>query len=103
MKKYIIRFAVLLAALVLTQNTFADVKIKARQTMSGQTSENTVYIKGKRQRTEQNTGGMQMINLTQCDLKRGVRIMPQSQAYMIDAWETAPNVAPTTTTAKRRL
>ena len=47
--------------------------------MSGQTFENTTYIKGKRQRTEQNMGAMQMINLTQCDLKRGVQMNPAGE------------------------
>jgi hypothetical protein len=97
---YIIHFAILLVGLIATQATFADVKIKARQTTSGQSYENTTYIKGKRMRTEQNNGGMQMINLTQCDLKRGVRIMPESQAYMIDAWSAAQSVEPTTATEK---
>jgi hypothetical protein len=100
MNNYFIRFAILLVSLVLTQTAFADVKIKSRQTMSGQSYENTIYIKGKRQRTEQNTGGMQMINLTQCDLKRSVQIMPATQVYTVNLWETAPSVAPTTKTAQ---
>lgn len=97
---YVINFAALIVGLLATQTIFADVKIKARQTVSGQTTENTTYIKGKRIRSEQNVSGMQTINLTQCDLKRGVRIMPQSEAYMIDSWQTAQSVAPTTTTQK---
>ncbi len=100
MKNNIFGFAILLITLILTQTTFADVKIKARQTVSGQTSESTVYIKGKRMRSEQNAGGMETINLTQCDLKRSVRVMPASQTYMIDAWLPAQNVAPTTTVEK---
>lgn len=86
---YIMQVAVLLVGLILTQTAFADVKIKVRQTASGQTYENTTYIKGKRQRAEQNTGGIQTINITQCDLKRSIQIMPQSQAYLIDLWEQA--------------
>lgn len=97
---YIIHFAILLVGLIATQTAFADVKIKARQTMSGQTTENTTYIKGKRMRAEHNTGDMQMVTLTQCDLKRYVRVMPQSQVYMVDAWQAAQSVAPTTTTEK---
>ena len=77
-------FASLLITLAFTSTTFADVKIKSRQTMSGQTFENTTYIKGKRQRTEQNMGAMQMINLTQCDLKRGVQMNPNAKTYFID-------------------
>src|SRR5215203_133716 len=90
-----ILFAFLTAALSIT--AAADVKIKSRQTMSGQSTENTTYIKGKRQRTEQNMGGMQMVTLTQCDLKRSVQLNPQLQVYMISAWENDPT-APTTTT-----
>lgn len=64
-----------LLMLVFASSAFADVKIKSRQTLSGQTYENTTYIKGKRMRAEQNMGeSMQMINLTQCDLKRGVQM-----------------------------
>lgn len=97
MKNTITQFAITLVILILSQTAFANVKIKARQTMSGQTSENTTYIKGKQMRAEQNTGGMQMVNLTQCDLKRGVRIMQQSQTFMVDSWQPAQSVAPTTT------
>lgn len=71
--------------LVFASVTFADVKIKSRQTASGQTNENTTYIKGKRMRAEQNLGGgMQMINLTQCDLKRGVQMNQMSKTYIIN-------------------
>ena len=100
MKNNITRFAILLITLILTQTAFADVKIKARQTAAGQSSENTTYIKGKRMRSEQNNGGMQMVNITQCDLRRSVRVMPQARTYMIDSWQTAHSVAPTTTTEK---
>lgn len=99
MKTYIKRFAILLVTLVLTQTAFADVKIKLRQMMSGQTYENTTYIKGKRERAEQNTGGMQTVNITQCDLKRGIQIMPASQTYLINTWADAESAAPATTTS----
>ncbi len=85
---YIIRFAILLTCLISATSTFADVKVKARQTVSGQTTENTTYIKGKRQRTEQNMGGMQMITLTQCDMKRSIQLNPQTQMYILSSWDT---------------
>lgn len=100
MKNNSIRFAILLITLISTQTAFADVKIKIRQTMSGQTYENTSYIKGKRERAEQNTGGMQTVNITQCDLKRSLQIMPDSQTFMIDTWEPMKSVEPATTTTK---
>ena len=100
MENYITRFAILLVGFVLTQTAYGDVKIKSRQTMSGQSSEHTTYIKGKRQRSEQNNGGTQIINITQYDLKRSLQISPASQVYTIDAWQSAPSVTPTTITTK---
>lgn len=86
-------FALFLITLVFSSDTFADVKIKARQTMSGQTYENATYIKGKRQRTEQNMGAVQMINLTQCDLKRGVQMNPMSKTYFINMFNQVTEVS----------
>jgi len=88
-------FAILTLGLSIT--AFADVKIKNRQTMSGQTYEGTTYIKGKRSRAEQNMGGMQTVTLTQCDMKRGIQLNPQTQVYIINSWET-DTTAPTQTT-----
>lgn len=90
---------ILLAILAITLSTtaFADVKVKSRQTMSGQTTESTTYIKGKRQRSEQDINGMQMVTLTQCDLKRSVQLNPQAQVYIINSWEN-DTTTPTTTT-----
>jgi hypothetical protein len=91
MRNNIYKLAILLVSLVLTQTAFADVKIKAKQTMSGQSYENTTYIKGKRQRTESMNG--MMINLNQCDLRRGVQINPNTRTYVINEYQqdtTAP-------------
>ncbi len=95
--KHFFQYAILLSVFILSNNVFADVKVKIRQTMSGQTFENTTYIKGKRERAEQNMGGMQTVSITQCDLKRSLQIMPVSKTYIVNAWEQA-NVSPTTTT-----
>ena len=87
MKNHKLYFAILLTCIFFSATAFADVKIKSRQTASGQTFENTTYIKGKRQRTEQNlSGGMQMINLTQCDMKRGVQINSMTKTYIINLY-----------------
>jgi hypothetical protein len=94
--KFII-LAILMATV--SASVFADAKVKSRQTMSGQTSESTSYIKGKRQRTEQNTGGMQTVTLTQCDLKRSVQLNPATQVYIITSWEQDTTVPTTTTVA----
>lgn len=96
--KNLFQFAIIISLFVLSTSVFADTKVKIRQTMSGQTSENTTYIKGKRQRAEQNYGGMQMVNITQCDLKRSLQIMPVNQTYTINSWESAESVPATTTT-----
>lgn len=65
---------------------FADVKVKTKQTMSGQTYENTTYIKGKRQRSEMMNG--MMINITQCDLRRGIQINQAARTYMVNPFDT---------------
>lgn len=96
--KNLFLFAILFSISVFSTNIFADTKVKIRQTMSGQSYENTTYIKGKRQRAEQNMGGTQMVTITQCDLKRSLQIMPVSQTYMVDSWESAQNVPASTTT-----
>jgi len=56
MKNNLYKLAILLVTLILTGTAYADVKVKTKQTMSGQTYEGTTMIKGKRQRTEQNIG-----------------------------------------------
>ena len=87
----------MLCLLLMAGVATADTKVKSRQTVGGQTYENSIYIKGKRQRSENNGG--QMITLTQCDLRRNVTIMPQAQAYMIQPYDqpsaaTTPNPHP---------
>lgn len=89
----------LFAILTITSGVFADTKVKIRQTMSGQSYENTTYIKGKRERSEQNMGGSQMVTITQCDLKRSLQVMPVSKTYLVNSWE-ASQTAPATTTTK---
>ena len=63
----------------------ADVKIKSRQTMQGQSYENATYIKGKRQRTE-GMGG-QSVTIQQCDLRRDIQIMPAMRAYTVRPYD----------------
>lgn len=91
--KYLLYSLVLLTAAV---PAFADVKIKSKQTVSGQSYENATYIKGKRQRTE-SMGGMS-INIMQCDLKRNIDIMPQAQAYTIKPFADPNSAEPKTET-----
>ncbi len=90
--------AIFISAIILSTSAVADVKIRAKQSMSGQSYENTTYIKGKRQRTESMNG--MMINLTQCDLRRGVQINSQTKTYTVssfaEASQPAANAAATT-------
>ncbi len=81
------QFAFLLITFACTQGAFADVKIKSNQTMSGQSYENTTYIKGKRQRTE--TMNDMMVNITQCDLRCGIRMNPAAKTFLINAFAEA--------------
>ena len=83
---YYAKFTILsICMIALSATVFADVKIKSKQTMSGQSYENTTYIKGKRQRTE-TMGGM-MVNLTQCDLRRGVQMNPNAKTYIVNSFD----------------
>lgn len=91
MKNITFLFAVIL---LLSGNAAADVKVKIRQSVAGQTTENTTYIKGKRQRSEQSAGGVSTVTITQCDLKRSVQLNPQTQVFLINSWaddESAPS------------
>ncbi|CAN5621184.1 hypothetical protein BH20ACI4_BH20ACI4_21500 [soil metagenome] len=76
-----------LLMLIFAASALADVKVKARQTMSGQTYETTTYIKGKRQRTERDMGQIKMVDLTQCDLKRSVQMNPTGKTYILNLFE----------------
>lgn len=73
------------AILGLTVTAMADVKVKTRQTMSGQVSESVSYIKGKRQRSEVMDG--MMVSITQCDLGRDLQLNPQTKTYMVNLYD----------------
>lgn len=78
---------------VFAASAFADVKIKSRQTMSGQSYENTTYIKGKRSRTERDMGQIKMIDLTQCDMKRSVQMNDMTKTYIINMFNQVVEVS----------
>ncbi|HLM61159.1 MAG TPA: hypothetical protein VK308_10160, partial [Pyrinomonadaceae bacterium] len=71
----------------------ADVKIKTRNTVAEQTTESTVYIKGKRQRSEQDFGGMKTVNLTQCDLRRDVQLNTRAKTYFLSLYDGGGSAA----------
>jgi hypothetical protein len=85
---------------VLCSVASADTKVKIRQTQGGQTYENSTYIKGKRQRSENNGG--QMVNITQCDLRRNVMLMPAMQTYMIQPYDQPSSSTPVAATQTSR-
>jgi hypothetical protein len=94
MKRFILGISVLAMTAACAAAALADVKVKSKQTISGQSYETATYIKGKRQRTE-SFGGM--VNLTQCDLKRGLQLNPNSQTYMVTPFAAATQTATKTT------
>jgi hypothetical protein len=82
MRSTIYIFAIVIAMLGVSTSVFGDVKIKTKQTMSGQSYENITFIKGKRSRTEVMNG--MMINVTQCDMRRGIQINPNARTYIVN-------------------
>lgn len=78
--------------LSLASGIFADVKIRQRLTMSGQSFETTKMIRGARQRTEQKSemgGGAadymsQVATIEQCDLRRTVQLNDRKKLYFIE-------------------
>jgi hypothetical protein len=82
---------ILLCAATAAAEARADVKIKSRQTMQGQSYENATYIKGKRQRTE--SMGGQSVTIQQCDLRRDIQMMPAMKAYTVNPYGDATAAA----------
>jgi len=73
-----------------------DLKLTYRTTTSGQSTENTTMLKGARERTEMKLGyGRDIINVTQCDLKRTIQISDSAKKYVITLMDTSD--APTNT------
>ena len=75
-------FAVCILILISATTVCADVTIKTRSTTAGnQTSESTIYIKGKRQRSE--GAGGESVSIMQCDLRRTVQLAPAAKTYRV--------------------
>src|SRR5882762_9350830 len=62
-----------------------DFKITIRNTVSGQNYQSTTMIKGKRERSESSTGGMNTgsVSITQCDLRRTIQVNDSSRKYLV--------------------
>ncbi|HEV2883958.1 MAG TPA: hypothetical protein VGW36_03815 [Pyrinomonadaceae bacterium] len=79
----------------------SDLKLTYKMTTSGQSMEMTTMVKGARERSETRTGfGMDMINVTQCDLKRTIQISDKTRKYIITPMETV-EATPASTPAPR--
>ena len=73
-----------------------DLRITYRSTTAGQSYESSTMIKGKRERTETRMGyGSDIINITQCDLKRTIQASDKTRKYIITPMKTV-NVGPKT-------
>jgi hypothetical protein len=95
-------FAILaIAALSFAQRTrdtaekpiTGDFKITIKNTVSGQTSQSTTLIKGKRERSESSSamGGMNMgssVSITQCDMRRTIQINDSARKYFISPMDS---------------
>jgi hypothetical protein len=77
-----------------------DLKITYRTTTSGHEMETTTMLKGARERSEMKLGfGRDIINLTQCDLKRTIQISDSAKKYIITWMETEDSPANTSLAA----
>ena len=103
MKTRLLLFAVIASAISLaTAISFAqrkpdtdqpirgDFKITIKTNMAGQDLQSTTMIKGLRERSEMNMGGMSMgmVSVTQCDLKRTIQINDRARKYIITPMES---------------
>jgi hypothetical protein len=68
----------------------ADVKIKTKTTSAGQTSEQVIYIKGKRQRSENNETS---VMITQCDLRRSIQLAVPTKTYVVTPFDQKTDAA----------
>lgn len=78
-----------------------DLKIKYRMTTAGQSMETTTMLKGARERSEMKMGyGMDIINITQCDLKRTVQVSDKTRKYVVTPMETGDSTGNSETDAR---
>ncbi|HZR28559.1 MAG TPA: hypothetical protein VFA71_07245 [Terriglobales bacterium] len=82
----------------------ADIKIKTKNQTMGYASENTVYIKGARERTEMGEiMGMKagLITILQCDQDRSIQLNPANKTYMIFPLEVEEKSSATAPAGKK--
>lgn len=67
-----------------------NLKITYKTSVAGQSSESTTMTRGARQRSEMHLGpGMDIVHLTQCDLKRTVQFNDKARKYTVTPMESA--------------
>lgn len=72
-----------------------NLKIKYKTNMGGQSSESTTMIRGTRERSEMKLGGgMEIINITQCDLKRTVQLSDTAKKYVVTPMDAGGSDGP---------
>jgi hypothetical protein len=77
-----------------------DFKVKYKVTMgdagAGQTTESVTMIKGARERSENHSGsGYDLVNITQCDLKRTIQLSDSAKKYIVTPMEAGDTSATT--------
>lgn len=113
MKKFYSSVLAVILLLSFASSVFADIKVRQRVSMSGQTFETTKMIKGARQRTEQRSsagGAMdfmsQVATIEQCDLRRTAYVNDTKKLYFIEPFaeeSTTQPVRPTQRQTDRQI
>ncbi|MCI0402073.1 MAG: DUF4412 domain-containing protein [Acidobacteria bacterium] len=111
-KNTLLKSVVIGVVLLVAGTAWADVKVRTKNTMAGQSSESAVYVKGARQRSEMKMGpGITMTSVLQCDQKRIVQINDSCKVYMVTSTEeeeapadsgAQPAAKPATTTPVKK-
>jgi hypothetical protein len=71
-----------------------DLKITYRTTTSGQSMQSTTMLKGARERSEMKLGyGRDIINITQCDLKRTIQISDSARKYVVTPMDSGDSAS----------
>lgn len=77
------RLILVAAVTALVATAYADLKLTTRNTMGGNSTEGTTYVKGTRQRSEMQFGPMTQVTITQCDKRQVITISDACRTYMV--------------------
>ncbi len=74
-----------------------NLKIRYKSTTAGQSFESTSMIRGARERSELRMGyGMDIVSITQCDLKRTIQLSEKTKKYVVTPMEAEATANETT-------